>query len=137
MTTRIGRRWWRRWAHRSRCTSLKLTAGKATSLRPEPRCRFVTSAGTAPVFGAVWLTGHFSTDKAERIVSFYDVKVPAVRFPNATEEKQQQLIEILEDELDDWVYDVDLDVLLPSLELAERDALGDADLKHDVPKNHR
>ncbi len=94
----------------------------------------VGSAGKAPVFGAVWISGHFTTDKATRTVSFYDVTVPAVRFPDAGEEKEQKLIDILEDELDDWVYEVDLDVLLPSLELADRDASGGADLKHDVPK---
>lgn len=94
----------------------------------------VGSAGQAPVFGAVWLSGHFTTDKAARTVSFYDVTVPAVRFPDAGEEKEQKLIDILEDELDDWVYEVDLDILLPSLELADRESPGEADLKHDVPK---
>ena len=94
----------------------------------------VGSAGKAPVFGAVWLSGHFTTDKASRTVSFYDVTVPAVRFPDAGEEKEQKLIDILEDELDDWVYEVDLDILLPSLELADRDGRGETDLKNDVPK---
>lgn len=94
----------------------------------------VKSADSAPVFGAVWLTGHFNTDKVERIVSFYDVTVPTVRFPNEAVEHEQKLIEILEDELDEWVYEVDLDVLLPSLELAQRDTVGKSELKHDVPK---
>ncbi len=94
----------------------------------------VGSAGKAPVFGAVWISGHFTTDKATRTVSFYDVTIPAVRFPDAGEEKEQKLIDILEDEMDDWVYEVDLDILLPTLELADRDAPGEADLKHDVPK---
>ncbi len=94
----------------------------------------VASAGKEPVFGAVWLSGHFTTDKEQRTVSFYDVKVPAVRFPEAAEDKEQKLIDLLEDELDDWVYEVDLDILLPTLELADLDAGGQADLKHDVPK---
>ncbi len=94
----------------------------------------VGSAGKDPVFGAVWLSGHFDTDKNSRTVSFYDVTVPAVRFPNASEEKEQQLIKILEGELDDWVYEVDLDLLLPSLELADRDNHGEVDIKNDVPQ---
>ncbi|MEN8164899.1 MAG: hypothetical protein ABFS37_12275, partial [Acidobacteriota bacterium] len=94
----------------------------------------VGSAGKAPVFGAVWLSGHFTTDKETRTVSFYDVTVPAVRFPDAGEEQEQKLIDILEDELDDWVYEVDLDVLLPSLELADRGTPAASALKHDVPK---
>ncbi|MCD4750603.1 MAG: hypothetical protein K8R59_14630 [Thermoanaerobaculales bacterium] len=94
----------------------------------------VKAAGDEPVFGAIWITGHFETNKATRVVRFYEVSIPAARFPDAKEEQQQKLIDILEEEMDDWVYEVDLDRLLPSLDLAAHEDARDAALKHDPPK---
>ncbi len=112
----------------------QIDSWKGNAFEARAAVSVVASTGQEPVFGAVWLSGHFTTDKEQRIVTLYDVTVPAVRFPEAAEEKEQKLIDVLEHEMADWVYEVDLDVLLPTLELANLDGSGEADLKHDVPK---
>ena len=94
----------------------------------------VPSAGAEPVFGAVWLSGSFSTDSDTRMVQFFDVTVPAVRFPNASEEQQQKLVDYLEAEMASWDYEVSLDSILPTLDLADRDAQQEAELKNTPPE---
>ena len=51
----------------------------------------VTEGDAAPVFGAVWITGRFEVDRDARMVGFYDIKIPTVTFPEASEEHQKQL----------------------------------------------
>ncbi len=92
------------------------------------------TADAAPVFGAVWLSSRFETDRDTRMVTFTDIRVPSVRFPEATEEQQQQLSEILEREIPKWNLEISLDLLLPSLDLAEHSEQSEAGLKHDPPK---
>ena len=92
------------------------------------------SEGGTPVFGAVWLTSHFSTDYDTRTVRFRDVRVPMVRFPEATEEQQAKLIEILETEIPKWQLETDLDRILPALELSERDEVKASQLKNEPPQ---
>ena len=53
------------------------------------------SDGAEPVFGAVWLETRISTDFDTRMVHFEALEVPRVRFPDATEEQEQDLIEFL------------------------------------------
>ncbi len=92
------------------------------------------SADAAPVFGAVWLSSRFETDRDTRMVTFSDIRVPSVRFPEATEEQQQQLADILEREIPTWNLEISLDQLLPTLDLAEHTDSSGAGLKHDPPK---
>ena len=60
------------------------------------------TADSAPVFGAVWLSSRFETDSETRMVTFTDIRVPSVRFPETTEEQQQNLAAILEREIPTW-----------------------------------
>ncbi len=94
----------------------------------------VPSAGAEPIFGAIWLSGYFETDSDTRMVQFFDITIPAVKFPNASEEHQQKLIDILEQEMATWDHEMSLDRILPTLDLAERDAQKEADLQHTPPE---
>jgi len=69
-----------------------------------------------PIFGAVWLVARIVTDRDTRNVDILTVEVPAVRFPEATEEEQQLLADLLERELPNWDVNLSLDSLLASLE---------------------
>jgi len=112
----------------------QIDSWKGNTFEARAALSVVPRAGAEPIFGAIWMSGRFQTDKERRVVTFSDVKVPRVRFADASEEMQQKLIDVLEKELEGWSHESDLDVLLPSLELAERDPLKKAQLKHDPPK---
>lgn len=88
----------------------------------------------APVFGAVWLSARFETDRGARMVTFTDIRVPSVRFPGTSEEQRQKLAGILEGEMAAWNIEISLDRLLPTLDLAAHTKRSEAELKNDPPK---
>jgi hypothetical protein len=91
-------------------------------------------ADAAPVFGAVWISARFETDRDTRMVSFSEIRIPSVRFPEADEADQQKLAELLESEMPGWDLDISLDRLLPTLDLAEHDESTTNGLRHKPPK---
>jgi hypothetical protein len=86
-----------------------------------------------PVFGAVWVSARIATDRDTRNVDIVDVKVPNVRFPDATDEQKNDLARVLEAEIPTWDMDISLDRLAASLDLDEN-AIAGVDLKNDPPK---
>jgi hypothetical protein len=93
-----------------------------------------STADAAPVFGAIWISARFETDRETRLVTFTDIRVPSVRFPEATDEQQQRLSEILEREISTWNLEISLDRLLPTLDLADHTEAPEAGFKNDPPK---
>jgi hypothetical protein len=87
-----------------------------------------------PVFGAVWISGRFEVDLDTRMVSFQDITIPSVAFPEATEERQQKLAAYLEGEIPKWDLEIELDRLIPLLENAEVALREESGLKHDPPE---
>ena len=49
----------------------------------------VVEGDDPPVFGAVWISGRFEVDRDTRMVDFFDITIPTVAFPEASEEQQQ------------------------------------------------
>jgi hypothetical protein len=81
----------------------------------------VTPAGQdVPTFGAAWIETRIATDLDNRIVTFRDVRVPRVRFPDATEEQAQGLVDLLTAEIPTWNLEIDLDRLAAMLEIADK-----------------
>ena len=60
--------------------------------------------------------------------------MPSVRFPEATDEQQTKLAGILEAEIPKWNLEISLDVLLPTLDLAQRGDRAEAELGNAPPK---
>lgn len=77
--------------------------------------------GATPVFGAVWMDARIETDRESRMVEILDVTVTNVRFPEATPEQGQELIDILEEEIPRWQLVISMDRLVASLDVAERE----------------
>ncbi len=81
----------------------------------------VTGKGESePVFGAVWMEIRIETDIDTRLVSFDEIRVPRVRFPDATPEQEQALIDLLTREMPTWNIEFSLDRLIAALDLAEK-----------------
>ena len=94
----------------------------------------VTPTGNpAPSFGVVWLTMRIDTDLDARTVTVLDVNVDRVRFPNATDEQQTSLAELLQREIPQWELEISLDRLLTTLEAAELERRSDENLLSTPP----
>jgi hypothetical protein len=108
-----------------RLDGTNLYARTAVSVTPEGK--------SEPVFGAVWLEGKIETDIDDRIVTFLDIRVPRVRFPEATEEQETALIDLLTTEIPKWDIELDLDRLTASLEIADKQNLAAEGFNNDPP----
>jgi hypothetical protein len=88
----------------------------------------------APIFGAVWISGRFEVDTDTRMVTLNEITIPSVAFPEASEERQQQLKDFLEREIPKWDLEFDLDRVIPLLDNAEVALREETQLKHDPPE---
>ena len=93
----------------------------------------VKMPGGTPIFGAVWIDATIATDRDTRNVDILTVDVPTVRFPEASEEQQQQLAELLEAEIPLWDLDLSMDRLVASLDGVEGPP-GQPELNNAPPK---
>ena len=95
----------------------------------------VTLTGkTQPVFGAAWLESRVDTDRDDRTVTILETRVPQVRFPDASDEQEKELSNILVEELRGRALTISLDRLLTSLDLAEHERLEAEGFDNDPPK---
>jgi hypothetical protein len=95
---------------------------------------FTPKGGTEPVFGAIWFEARLETDLDARTASISDLKIPRVRFPEATSEQEKKFAAFLENEIPKWDLTLSLERLEATLELAEREHLAAEGLKNDPPK---
>ena len=86
------------------------------------------------LFGAVWFRATMSTDIDRRIVTLQKMDITRSYFPDIMDdEKVSQLARMLENEVDSWNLDMDMDRLAASLEEVEnRKELSDQ-FKNDPP----
>jgi len=93
----------------------------------------VARGGGAPEFGAIWIEARVDSDRGERMAMLRDVKVPRVRFAEASESEQEQLSRIIEESVPASGLAISLDLLIPDMEPLGR-AEAEARLKHDPPQ---
>ncbi len=94
----------------------------------------VVEGDAPPVFGAVWISGRFEVDRDTRMVDFFDIEVPTVAFPEASEEQQQALTTFLEGRIPLWDLEIELDRLVPLLENADVAVRDQVELKNAPPE---
>jgi len=87
-----------------------------------------------PVFGAVWLSGHVSTDRDTRMATIDQVKVTDAKFPEAKPEQLEKLKTFLNTEMQEWSIPISLDRLLAALEVVEKAQGEDRGIKNEPPK---
>jgi len=103
-----------------------LEARSALSVTPKGK--------TEPIFGAAWYKARIETDRDNRMVNVLDIKIPRVRFPDATPEQEKALIALMEREIPKWELSISLDRILAALDLAEKERMTAENLKTDPPK---
>jgi len=95
----------------------------------------ITSDGkTEPVFGAVWLDCRVTTDRTSRTVRLEDVKVKQIRFPNGTNAETSNISATLEKQMPLLDLTFSLDLLLESLETAQKERENARELEVTPPK---
>lgn len=104
----------------------ELTSRAAVSVTPTGK--------TEPVFGVVWVNARVDTDRDTRRVRILDIKVPTVRFPNATEEQEKDFTALLEREIPSWHMTISLDRLLAMLDVADTQRMTAEGFNNTPPK---
>lgn len=85
-----------------------------------------TKKGDGPVFGAAWYNSRVSTDIETREVLLEDLVVKSIKFPEASQEEVDMLVNLLENEVPKWEITLSLDRLLASINPDENASGGDA-----------
>ncbi len=95
----------------------------------------VTPTGkTEPVFGAVWFEVRLATDMDTHMASLERMKVTAAVFPDAEQEKIDELTAFLESEMPTWDIEISIDRLIASLETLEGEFQGVGGLNNAPPE---
>jgi hypothetical protein len=102
-----------------------LDARAAVSIKP---------GGEKMVFGAMWFTSRLVTDFDTRQVTLNDLDIVSVKFPDADEEQETKMIELLEAGIQGMGLTISLDRLLVSLEVAEQEIEMTEHLEHTPPR---
>ena len=94
---------------------------KGNSLSARTAISVTTDEKSEPVFGAVWLDCRVSTDRTSRIVNLEDVTVKHIKFPSGTDQDTSRISAILEDQIPRLNLTFSLDLLLESMETAQKE----------------
>jgi hypothetical protein len=94
----------------------------------------VTRRGGEPTFGAVWISARVDVDRDARLVSFRDIRIPRVRFAEASATDQAALVTLLEQQIANWNLEMDLDEFIPLADLAQHEGSADVGLTHNPPR---
>jgi len=86
------------------------------------------------IFGAVWFSATLITDLENRIVILDKMNITQTHFPDVKEDKVEFFSRLLEVEMEGWDFEMSLDRLLASLELAEVQAEHSTHLNNAPPE---
>ncbi|MBW2244334.1 MAG: hypothetical protein JRH01_20310, partial [Deltaproteobacteria bacterium] len=93
----------------------------------------VSRDGGTPEFGAIWIEAKVDSDRGERMATLRDVKIPRVRFADASEGDQEKLAKLIQESVPDSGLSVSLDLLVADMDAAAR-GTDEPELKHDPPR---
>jgi hypothetical protein len=123
-----------------------LSEGTITIYQPQPEdlkgniltgraaTSFQKTGNSDPVFGVFWFEGRLDVDRDARTAVVSDVKIPRVRFPEATREQELVYIGVVEHVLPKWKQPISLDRLIASLAAVKEEKKSAVGLKNDPPK---
>jgi hypothetical protein len=92
------------------------------------------SGSDEPQFGAVWFDTRIETDRDQRMATIVDAKVTRMRFAVEDKKKGEQLRKLLETEIPKWKLPLDMDRLLASLAIVEKQVASADKISVEAPK---
>ncbi len=87
-----------------------------------------------PVFGALWFRVQVAVDRDAGTVTFINMKVLRVRFPDADADETQKFTDAVETEVPQWELVLSLDQLEAGLAASQQEAASTENLKSDPPQ---
>lgn len=94
----------------------------------------IKKKGESMEFGAMWFKSRLETDFDTRLVDLEEVDIQSVKFPDADEEEEERIINLLESEIPAMDLTYSLDRLLTSLEMVEKNQAFSEQLNNAAPK---
>ena len=89
---------------------------------------------TEPAFGVIWTEAKANIDRDARMVTFTDIKVTRVRFPDATPEQQKALAAIIEEAAPQWDNDLDYDRFVVGVAALGKSRQATGSFRNDPPQ---
>jgi hypothetical protein len=94
----------------------------------------IPSGKVEPVFGAIWVTCRVLTDRPTRTVKLEEMEVRRIRFPAGTDADTATIAEALEEVIPKSDLSFSLDLLLESIETAQKEKENARELNVTPPK---
>ena len=104
------------------------------SLKARAAVSIVQTGKDEPVFGAIWVTCRVLTDRPTRIVKIEEMEVRRIRFPVGTDADTAKIAEALEEMMPKFDLSFSLDLLLESIETAQKERENTRELEVKPPK---
>ncbi len=86
-----------------------------------------------PIFGVFWFSASIDTDRDRGTALIRDVKVTEVRWPAANDADQQRFTTVVNAAVPQTGFEISIERLRATLESAELERAGLAEIKHDPP----
>lgn len=87
-----------------------------------------------PVFGALWFRSQVAVDRDEGTVTFINIKVLRVRFPDAEADETQKFTDVVESEVPQWELVMSVKQLQEGLAASQQEVSSTENLKSDPPQ---
>jgi hypothetical protein len=87
-----------------------------------------------PVFGALWFRSQVAVDRDEGTVTFINIKVLRVRFPDAEADETQKFTDAVESEVPQWELVMSVKQLEEGLAASQQEVSSTENLKSDPPQ---
>ena len=104
------------------------------SLKARAAVSILLSGKDEPVFGAIWVTCRVLTDRPTRTVKLEEMEVRMIRFPAGTDADTAKIAEALEEVIPRFDLTFSLDLLLESIETAQKERENARELDVTPPK---
>jgi hypothetical protein len=104
------------------------------SLKARAAVSIIAVGKDEPVFGAIWVTCRVMTDRPTRTVKLEEMEVRRIRFPAGTDADTAKIAEALEEMIPKFDLSFSLDLLLESIETAQKERENTRELEVKPPK---
>ena len=104
------------------------------SLKARAAVSIIQIGKDEPVFGAIWVTCRVMTDRPTRTVKLEEMEVRRIRFPAGTDADTAKIAEALEEMIPKFDLSFSLDLLLESIETAQKERENTRELEVKPPK---
>ena len=112
----------------------QIDAYSGNSLKARAAVSIIPAGVDSPIFGAIWIDCRVMTDRPTRTVKLISMEVRRARFPSGTDADTAKIAAALEEMIPRFDLTFSLDLLLESVETAQKEKLSAQELEMIPPK---